>query len=117
MRIGSDATMDPGFASQLNGTCSSDPNAFAFLDPSPVGFHNAFYHVLYSDIRSCSTVDYYASNQGVVFGDFMAAMTKLGRIGVKTLATGSRTSCYLISPAVLPRRIETNMKQINGVRA
>ena len=43
MRIGSDATMDPGFASQLNGTCSSNSNAFAFLDPSPVGFNNAFY--------------------------------------------------------------------------
>ena len=37
VRIGSDATMDPGFASQLNGTCSSNPNTFAFLDPSPVG--------------------------------------------------------------------------------
>ena len=37
VRIGSDATMDPGFASQLNGTCSSDPNAFAFLDPWSVG--------------------------------------------------------------------------------
>ena len=37
MRIGSDAAMDPDFASQLNDTCSSDPNAFAFLDPSPVG--------------------------------------------------------------------------------
>ena len=35
--IGSDATMDPDFASQLNGTCSSDPNMFAFLDPLPVG--------------------------------------------------------------------------------
>ena len=75
-------------ASQLNGTCSSDPNAFAFLDPSSVGFHNAFYHVLYSDMRSRSTVDYNTSNQGVVFSDFMAAMTKLGRIGVNTPATG-----------------------------
>ena len=46
MRIGSDSTMDPGFASQLNDTCSSDPNAFAFLDPSPVGFDNAFYRNL-----------------------------------------------------------------------
>ena len=75
MRISSDATMDFGFASQLNDTCSSDPNAFAFLDPSPVGFDNAFYRnlqvgkgllrsdqVLYSDMRSRSTVDYYASN-------------------------------------------------------
>ena len=46
MRISSDATIDPGFATQLNGTCSSDPNAFAFLDPSPVGFDNAFYRNL-----------------------------------------------------------------------
>jgi len=46
MRIDSDATMDPGFALQLNGTCSSNPNAFAFLNPSPVGFDNAFYRNL-----------------------------------------------------------------------
>jgi len=45
-RIGSDVTMDPSFTSQLNDTCSSDPNAFAFLDPSPVGFDNAFYRNL-----------------------------------------------------------------------
>ena len=37
---------------------------------------------------SRSTVDYCASNQGAFFGDFVAAMTKLGRIGVKTPATG-----------------------------
>ena len=35
-------------------------------------------------MRSRSTVDYYASNQGVFFGDFVAAMTNLGRIRVKT---------------------------------
>ena len=74
-RIGSDAIMNPSFASLLNGTCSSDSNAFAFLDPSPVGFDNAFYRnvqvdksllgsdqVLYSDMRSHNTVNYYASN-------------------------------------------------------
>ena len=33
-------------------------------------------------------VDYYVSNQGAFFGDFMAAMTKLERIRVKTPATG-----------------------------
>ncbi|XP_066358037.1 peroxidase 47-like [Miscanthus floridulus] len=83
--------------SQLNGTCSSDPNAFAFLDPSPVGFHNAFYHVLYSDMRSRSRVDYYASNQGAFFGDFVAVMTKLERIEVNTLATDGkiRRDCRL----------------------
>ncbi|XP_066351116.1 peroxidase 73-like [Miscanthus floridulus] len=101
VRIDSDATMDPGFASQLNDTYSSDPNAFTFLDPWSVGFDNAFYQnlqvgkgllgsdqVLYSDMRSHNTVNYYASNQVAFFGDFVAAMTKLGRIGVKTPATG-----------------------------
>ena len=39
-------------------------------------------------MRSHSTVDYCASNQGAFFGYFVAAMTKLGRIGVKTPATG-----------------------------
>ena len=36
---------------------------------------------------SRSTADYYASNQGAFFGDFVVAMTKLRRIGVKTPAT------------------------------
>jgi len=110
VRIDSNATMDPGFTSQLNGTCSSDPNAFAFLDPPPVGFDSSFYRnlqvgkgllgsdqVLYSDMRPRSMVDYYASNQGAFFGDFVAAMTKLGRIGVKTPTTGGeiRWDCRL----------------------
>ena len=41
-------------------------------------------------MRSRSTVDYCASNQGAFFGDFVAAMTKLGRIGVKTPDTGGK---------------------------
>ena len=39
-------------------------------------------------MRLRSTVDYYASNQSAFFGDFVAAITKLGRIGLKTPATG-----------------------------
>ena len=75
----------------------------------PVGFDNAFYRnlqvdkgllcsdqVLYSNMRSRNTVDYYVSNQGAFFGDFVVAMTKLGRIGVKTPATGGeiRRDCW-----------------------
>ncbi|WVZ78744.1 hypothetical protein U9M48_026402 [Paspalum notatum var. saurae] len=99
-RIGSDQTMNPSFASQLQSTCSSS-NGFAFLDPTQVTFDNAFYRnlqggrgllgtdqVLYSDQRSRGTVDNYATNQGAFFADFVAAVTKLGRIGVKTPATG-----------------------------
>ncbi|TKW22922.1 hypothetical protein SEVIR_4G259900v4 [Setaria viridis] len=107
-RIGSDPTMDQGLASQLRGTCGSNPtNGFAFLDPSPVTFDNAFYRnlqggrgllgsdqVLYSDTRSRGAVDNYASNQGAFFADFVAAITKLGRVGVKTAVNGEiRRDC------------------------
>ncbi|KAF8658840.1 hypothetical protein HU200_059333 [Digitaria exilis] len=106
-RIGTDPTMDPNFAAQLKSTCSSNPSGFAFLDPSPVTFNNDYFkslqggkgllgsdQVLFSDMRSRGTVNYYATNQGAFFGDFMAAMTKLGRVGVKTAANGEiRRDC------------------------
>ncbi|KAF8687470.1 hypothetical protein HU200_043163 [Digitaria exilis] len=107
-RIGTDPTMDPNFAAQLKSTCSSNPTSgFAFLDPSPVTFDNAYFknlqggkgllgsdQVLYSDWRSRGTVDHYATYQNAFFGDFVAAMTKLGRVGVKTAATGEiRRDC------------------------
>jgi len=101
--------MDQGLASQLRGTCGSNPSGgFAFfLDPTPVSFDNAFYRnlqggrgllgtdqVLYSDQRSRGAVDNYASNQGAFSADFVAAITKLGRIGAKTAATGEiRRDC------------------------
>lgn len=106
-RIGTDPTMDSGFADQLRGTCSSNPNGFAFFDYSPVGFDNAYFRmlqsgrgllgsdqVLYSDIRSRNTVNAYAANQAAFFADFMNAMAKLGRVGVKTAANGEiRRDC------------------------
>ncbi|RLM55730.1 peroxidase 45-like [Panicum miliaceum] len=103
-RIGTDPTMDPNFASQLNSTCRSNPTSgFAFLDSSPVTFYRNLQagkgllgsdQVLYSDVRSRGTVNYYATDQGAFFGDFVAAMTKLGRVGVKTVATGEiRRDC------------------------
>ena len=50
-------------------------------------------------MRSRSTVDHCASNQGAFFGDFVATMTKLGRIGVKTPATGGeiRRDCRFLN--------------------
>ena len=100
--------MDQGLASQLRGTCGSNlSGGFAFFDPTPVSFDTAFYRnlqggrgllgtdqVLYSDQRSRGAVDNYASNQGAFFADFVAAITKLGRIGAKTAATGEiRRDC------------------------
>ncbi|GJN39247.1 hypothetical protein PR202_gb28352 [Eleusine coracana subsp. coracana] len=107
-RIGTDPTMNSAFADDLRKTCNSNPtNGFAFFDYSPVGFDNAYFQllqggrgllgsdqVLYSDPRSRNTVNAYAANQAAFFADFMNAMTKLGRVGVKTAATGEiRRDC------------------------
>jgi len=97
-RIGTDPSMDPSFASQLSSTCSSNPSSgFAFLDPSPVTFDNAFYRnlqagkgllgsdqVLYSDARSQPTVVAWAQNATDFEQAFVGAVTRLGRVGVKT---------------------------------
>nr|BAK05617.1 predicted protein [Hordeum vulgare subsp. vulgare] len=103
---GKDPSMNPSFDAQLQGTCSKQN--FAFLDEvTPVGFDNLYFQhlqngrgllgsdqVLYTDERSRGTVDYYASNQGIFFYDFSVAMTKLGRVGVKTAADGEiRRDC------------------------
>ncbi|KAF8687471.1 hypothetical protein HU200_043164 [Digitaria exilis] len=99
-RIGTDPTMDQSLASQLKTTCGSNPtNGFAFLDPSPVNFDNAFYRNLQGGRGLLGSdqvlyIDGYASNQGAFFADFVAAITKLGRVGVKTAATGEiRRDC------------------------
>ncbi|XP_047055795.1 peroxidase 45-like [Lolium rigidum] len=105
-RIGTDPSMDSGFAAQLRNTCAGQ--TFAFLDgATPGGFDNSYFknlqggkgllgsdQVLYTDLRSRGTVDYYASNPGTFFYDFTNAMTKLGRVGVKTAANGEiRRDC------------------------
>ncbi|XP_006656420.2 peroxidase 45-like [Oryza brachyantha] len=108
-RLGGDPTMDPNFANMLRGTCRANPaGGFAFLDgASPLRFDNAFYQnlrtgrgllgsdqTLYSDTRSRGLVDLYAGNQGAFFKDFVTAMTKLGRVGVKSAANGEiRRDC------------------------
>ncbi|XP_037453662.1 peroxidase 45-like isoform X3 [Triticum dicoccoides] len=103
---GNDQSMNPSFDAQLQGTCAKQN--FAFLDDvTPVGFDNFYYRnlqngrgllgsdqVLYTDERSRGTVDFYAANQGTFFSDFVIAMTKLGRVGVKTAADGEiRRDC------------------------
>ncbi|XP_044405910.1 peroxidase 45 [Triticum aestivum] len=103
---GNDQSMNPSFDAQLQGTCAKQN--FAFLDDvTPIGFDNLYYRnlqngrgllgsdqVLYTDERSRGTVDFYAANQGTFFSDFAIAMTKLGRVGVKTAADGEiRRDC------------------------
>ncbi|VAI53086.1 unnamed protein product [Triticum turgidum subsp. durum] len=103
---GKDPSMNPSFDAQLQGTCARQN--FAFLDDvTPVGFDNSYFkllqngrgllgsdQVLYTDQRSRGTIDYYASNQGIFFYDFSIAMTKLGKVGVKTATDGEiRRDC------------------------
>ena len=105
-RIGTDPTMDSGYAAQLRNTCGGQ--SFAFLDGATPGrFDNSYYRnlqagrgllgsdqVLHTDQRSRGTVNNYASNQATFFYDFANAMTKLGRVGVKTAANGEiRRDC------------------------
>ncbi|KAK1612155.1 hypothetical protein QYE76_035828 [Lolium multiflorum] len=105
-RIGTDPSMDSGFATQLRSTCARQ--SFALLDAAtPGGFDNSYFknlqggrgllgsdQVLYTDQRSRGTVNYYASNQDAFFNNFTNAMTKLGRVGVKTAANGEiRRDC------------------------
>ena len=102
-RVGADAAMDPAFADQLRGSCpGAAAGGFAFLDAAtPLRFDNEYYRnlragrgllasdqALYADARSRGAVDRYAADQGAFFDDFAAAMTRLGRVGVRTADDG-----------------------------
>ncbi|KAG2608217.1 peroxidase 16-like isoform X1 [Panicum virgatum] len=92
------------FLRQMRQTCplNYSPSAFAMLDAvSPRKFDNGYYQtlqqmkgllasdqVLFADRRSRATVNYFAANQTAFFNAFVAAMAKLGRVGVKTGSDG-----------------------------
>ncbi|KAJ4792335.1 Peroxidase [Rhynchospora pubera] len=92
--------MNLWFLRQLRKTCpiNYSPSAVTMLDnQTPFKFDNAYYQnlqqlkgilasdqILFSDKRSRGTVNWFASNQTAFFDAFVSAMTKLGRIGVKT---------------------------------
>lgn len=96
--------MNLAFLRQMRGTCplNYSPTTVAMLDTvSPLKFDNGYYQtlqqqkgllssdqVLFADRRSRSTVNYFAANQTAFFDAFVAAMAKLGRIGVKTGSDG-----------------------------
>jgi peroxidase len=92
------------FLRQMRQTCPLNyaPSAFAMLDAvTPRKFDNGYYQtlqqmkgllasdqVLFADRRSRATVNYFAANQTAFFDAFVAAMAKLGRVGIKTAADG-----------------------------
>ncbi|KAJ1260633.1 hypothetical protein BS78_10G247700 [Paspalum vaginatum] len=101
---GAGPPMNLYYLRQMRQTCplSYSPTAFAMLDAvTPRKFDNGYYQtlqqmkgllasdqVLFADRRSRATVNYFAANQTAFFDAFVAAMAKLGRVGVKTGSDG-----------------------------
>ncbi|XP_073013164.1 peroxidase 16-like [Typha latifolia] len=109
-----DPSMNPGFAQQLQQRCPRffRPSDFAFLDTTTSRtFDNIYYQnlqrrmgllgsdqVLFTDLRSANTVNKFASNQNEFFSAFVNAITKMGRIGVKTAVEGEiRRDCRFVN--------------------
>ncbi|KAK4426049.1 Peroxidase 55 [Sesamum alatum] len=95
-----DPTLDPTYAQQLMQECPQnvDPQIAINMDPvTPRTFDNVYFQnlvggkglftsdqVLFTDPASQPTVMDFAQNSGDFSGAFITAMTKLGRVGVKT---------------------------------
>lgn len=100
-----DPTLNKQYATQLQGMCprNVDPRIAINMDPNtPRAFDNVYYknlqqgkglftsdQVLFTDSRSKFTVDAWASNSQAFQNAFISAMTKLGRVGVKTGRNGN----------------------------
>ncbi|KAK4416317.1 Peroxidase 51 [Sesamum alatum] len=100
-----DPTLNKQYATQLQGMCprNVDPRIAIDMDPStPRIFDNAYFknlvqgkglftsdQVLFTDTRSRNTVTTWASNPQAFNAAFIQAMTKLGRVGIKTGSNGN----------------------------
>ncbi|CAA2975043.1 peroxidase 51-like [Olea europaea subsp. europaea] len=100
-----DPTLNRQYATQLQGMCprNVDPRIAIDMDPkTPRAFDNAYFQnlqqgkglftsdqVLWTDRRSRPTVDTWARNPEAFKSAFIQAMTKLGRVGVKTGRNGN----------------------------
>lgn len=109
-----DPTLDQSYATQLQQMCpkDGDPNIAINMDPNtPNTFDNNYYknlqqgkglftsdQVLFTDSKSKPTVDAWANNSQAFQNAFVAAMTKLGRVGVKTGKNGDiRRDCSVFN--------------------
>ncbi|XP_047318966.1 peroxidase 51-like [Impatiens glandulifera] len=105
-----DPTLNQQYASQLIAMCPKnvDPAVAINMDPTtPNTFDNVYYknlqqgkglftsdQVLFTDTRSKPVVNSWASSSTAFNNAFITAMTKLGRVGVKTAKNGNiRLSC------------------------
>lgn len=106
--------MNLTFLRQMRQICplNYQPSTFAMLDPTtPFKFDNAYYQnlqkemgllasdqILFTDQRSQGLVNWFASNQTAFEEAFVAAMTKLGRVGVKNGTEGEiRRVCTAVN--------------------
>ncbi|EOX91638.1 Class III peroxidase [Theobroma cacao] len=105
-----DPTLNRAYASQLQQMCprNVDPRIAINMDPNtPTKFDNVYYQnlqqgkglftsdqVLFTDQRSKPTVNAWATNSQAFQQAFVTAITKLGRVGVKTGKNGNiRRNC------------------------
>ncbi|PWZ40645.1 Peroxidase 50 [Zea mays] len=113
-RLAWNPPMNLDFLRSLRRVCplSYSPTAFAMLDvTTPRVFDNAYFNnlrynkgllasdqVLFTDRRSRPTVNLFAANATAFHEAFVAAMAKLGRIGLKTGADGEiRRVCTAVN--------------------
>lgn len=109
-----DPTLHQGYAKQLQKECPRDvdPRVAIPLDPvSPQRFDNSFYkniqqgkgllasdQALYTTRKSKRVVNAFASNTTLFERVFVSAITKLGRIGIKTGNQGEiRHDCRVVN--------------------
>lgn len=109
-----DPTLNTAYASQLQQMCprNVDQDIAINMDPvTPRAFDNQYYknllqgkglftsdQSLFTDARSKPTVNTWATNSDAFNKAFIAAMTKLGRVGVKTGSQGNiRRDCGVLN--------------------
>ncbi|XP_062155744.1 peroxidase 51-like [Alnus glutinosa] len=105
-----DPSLNKDYATQLQSMCPKnvDPRIAINMDPNtPNTFDNTYFknlqqgkglftsdQVLFTDTRSKSTVNSWSSSSSAFQNAFVTAITKLGRVGVKTGKNGNiRTDC------------------------
>lgn len=105
-----DPTLNKTYAKELQAACPKnvDPRIAINMDPTtPRKFDNVYFknlqqgkglftsdQVLFTDARSKPTVNDWAKNSNAFNSAFINAMTKLGRVGVKTKLNGNiRRDC------------------------
>ncbi|CAL1372031.1 unnamed protein product [Linum trigynum] len=108
-----DPTLNRAYATQLQQMCprNVDPRIAINMDPiTPNTFDNTYFknlqqgkglftsdQILYTDLKSRPTVDAWAGNSVAFQQAFITAITKLGRVGVKTGRGGNiRTDCGVL---------------------